>query len=270
LDVAGNLAYGHQRAEKQSRNAMSRVVVDQATELLGIGHLLKRRSHELSGGERQRVAIARALVTQPRLLLLDEPLAALDHARRQEVLPWLEKLRDDLNIPMLYVTHAVDEVARLADTLVVMNEGRVQANGPVADVLTQAKLPVVGEDAGALLTGIVLNIDTQWHLAQVGFAGGALWVRDSGLSVGQTVRLRVLARDVSVTLHEAMHTSIQNHVPCVVDAITPEAHPSQMLLRLRCGDTVLLARVTARGVHELGLHVGMQVWAQVKSVALVK
>ena len=214
LDVAGNLAYGHQRAEKNNRNAMSRAVVAQATELLGIGHLLKRRSHELSGGERQRVAIARALVTQPRLLLLDEPLAALDHARRQEVLPWLERLRDDLNIPMLYVTHAVDEVARLADTLVVMNEGRVQANGPVADVLTQANLPVVvGEDAGALLTGIVLNIDTQWHLAQVGFAGGALWVRDSGLSAGQTVRLRVLARDVSVTLHEATHTSIQNHVP---------------------------------------------------------
>jgi len=267
LDVAGNLAYGLQR----SRNHASDTVLQQALALLGIGHLLQRRSHELSGGERQRVAIARALVTQPRLLLLDEPLAALDHARRQEVLPWLEKLRDDLNIPMLYVTHAVDEVARLADTLVVMNAGRIQANGPVAEVLTQADLPVVlGEDAGALLTGIVLSIDTPWHLAQVGFAGGALWVRDSGLQVGQTVRLRVLARDVSVTLAEATQTSIQNHVPCVVDAITPEAHPSQILLRLRCGDSVLLARVTARGAHELGLQVGMPVWAQVKSVALVK
>jgi len=271
LDVAGNLAYGHQRAERNNRNAMSRAVVQQVTELLGIGHLLKRRSHELSGGERQRVAIARALVTQPRLLLLDEPLAALDHARKQEVLPWLEKLRDDLNIPMLYVTHAVDEVVRLADTLVAMNDGRVQANGPVAEVLTQADLPVVvGEDAGALLTGIVLTIDTQWHLAQVGFAGGALWVRDSDLSVGQTVRLRVLARDVSVTLQQATHTSIQNHLPCVVDAITSESHPSQMLLRLRCGDSVLLARVTARGVHELGLQIGVSAWAQVKSVALVK
>ena len=267
LDVASNLAYGQQR----TRNHVSDTVLQQAIELLGIGHLLQRRSHELSGGERQRVAIARALVTQPRLLLLDEPLAALDHARRQEVLPWLEKLRDDLNIPMLYVTHAVDEVARLADTLVVMKAGRVQANGPVAEVLTQADLPVVlGEDAGALLTGIVLRIDTSWHLAQVGFAGGALWVRDSGLSVGQTVRLRVLARDVSVTLAEATQTSIQNHVPCMVDAITPEAHPSQVLLRLTCGDSVLLARVTARGVHDLGLHVGMAVWAQVKSVALVK
>ena len=267
LDVAGNLAYGLQR----SRNHASDTVLQQALALLGIGHLLQRRSHELSGGERQRVAIARALVTQPRLLLLDEPLAALDHARRQEVLPWLEKLRDDLNIPMLYVTHAVDEVARLADTLVVMNAGRIQANGPVAEVLTQADLPVVlGEDAGALLTGIVLSIDTPWHLAQVGFAGGALWVRDSGLQVGQTVRLRVLARDVSVTLAEATQTSIQNHVPCVVDAITPEAHPSQILLRLRCGDSVLMARVTARGAHELGLQLGMPVWAQVKSVALVK
>jgi molybdate transport system ATP-binding protein len=267
LDVAGNLAFGHQR----TRNHVSDTVLQQAIALLGIGHLLQRRSHELSGGERQRVAIARALVTQPRLLLLDEPLAALDYARRQEVLPWLEKLRDDLNIPMLYVTHAVDEVARLADTLVVMNAGRIQANGPVADVLTQADLPVVlGEDAGALLTGIVLSIDTPWHLTQVGFAGGALWVRDSGLQVGQTVRLRVLARDVSVTLAEATQTSIQNHVPCVVDAISIEAHPSQMLLRLRCGDSVLLARVTARGVHDLGLQVGMAVWAQVKSVALVK
>jgi molybdate transport system ATP-binding protein len=121
-----------------------------------------------------------------------------------------------------------------------------------------------------LLTGIVLAIDTQWHLAQVGFAGGALWVRDRGLAVGQTVRLRVLARDVSVTLHEATHTSIQNHVPCVVEAITTDAHPSQALLRLRCDNTVLLARVTARGVDQLGLQVGMPAWAQVKSVALVK
>jgi molybdate transport system ATP-binding protein len=271
LDVAGNLAYGHARAENASRNAMSQAVQPHVIELLGIGHLLKRRSHELSGGERQRVAIARALVTQPRLLLLDEPLAALDHARRQDVLPWLEKLRDDLNIPMLYVTHAVDEVARLADTLVVMDAGRVKANGPVADVLTQTDLPVVvGEDAGALLTGMVLALDAQWHLAQVGFAGGALWVRDSGLQVGQTVRLRVLARDVSVTLHEATQTSIQNHLPCVVEAIMPEAHPSQTLLRLRCGGSMLLARLTARGVHALGLQIGMPVWAQVKSVALVK
>ncbi len=267
LDVAGNLAYGLQR----SRNHVSDPVLQQAIELSGVGHVLKRRSHELSGGERQRVAIARALVTQPRLLLLDEPLAALDHARKQDVLPWLEKLRDDLNIPMLYVTHAVDEVARLADTLVVMHAGRIQANGPVAEVLTQADLPVVvGEDAGALLTGVVLCIDTPWHLAQVGFAGGALWVRDSSLAVGQTVRLRVLARDVSVTLAAATDTSIQNHLPCVVDAITPDAHPSQTLLRLRCGDTVLLSRVTARGVHALGLHLGMAAWAQVKSVALVK
>ena len=267
LDVAGNLAYGLAR----SRDAQAQRVLDQAIALLGIGHLLSRRSAELSGGERQRVAIARALATQPRLLLLDEPLAALDVARKQDVLPWLEKLRDDLRIPMLYVTHAVDEVARLADTLVVMDAGRITAHGPVSELLTHAHLPLArGDDAGALLMGEVVQRDAAWHLAQVGFTGGTLWVRDIGLSIGQRVRLRVLARDVSVTLEQARHTSIQNHVPCVIDAITPDAHPSQVLLRLRCDETVLLSRITARGAHDLGLQEGMRAWAQVKSVALVK
>ena len=266
LDVAGNLNY----ALKRSPHSTAQHVLAQAIELLGIGHLLSRRSAELAGGERQRVAIARALATQPRLLLLDEPLAALDVARKQDVLPWLEKLRDDLHIPMLYVTHAVDEVARLADTLVVMQEGRIQANGPVAEVLTQTSLPMPNDDTGALLMGEVRQIDATWHLAQVCFAGGALWVRNSSLQVGQKVRLRVLARDVSVTLDQATQTSIQNHLPCVIDAITPEAHPSQVLLRLRCADTVVLSRITARGAHDLGLRVGMPAWAQVKSVALVK
>ena len=172
---------------------------------------------------------------------------------------------------MLYVTHAVDEVARLADTLVVMQDGRIQAHGPVAEVLTHTHSPLAqGDDAGALLMGEVVQRDTAWHLAQVGFAGGALWVRDSGLSIGQRVRLRVLARDVSVTREQARQTSIQNHLPCVIDAITPDAHPSQVLLRLLCGETVLLSRITARGAHDLGLQVGMRAWAQVKSVAVVK
>ena len=267
LDVAGNLAYALQRSQDPSNQG----VLTQAIELLGIGHLLSRRSAQLSGGERQRVAIARALATQPNLLLLDEPLAALDVARKQDVLPWLENLRDDLHIPMLYVTHAVDEVARLADTLVVMADGRIQANGPVSQVLTQAHLPLaVGDDAGALLMGEVVQLDARWQLAQVGFEGGALWVRDNGLRVGQHVRLRVLARDVSVTLAQATQTSIQNHLPCVIDAITPDAHASQVLLRLRCAQTVVWSRITARGAHDLGLQVGMPVWAQVKSVALVK
>ena len=280
LDVAANLSYGLKRSHARNQQ----MVLEEAITLLGIGELLNRRTDQLSGGERQRVAIARALATQPKLLLLDEPLASLDSARKQDILPWLEKLRDELKIPMLYVTHAADEVIRLADTLVVMDAGQVRAVGPVTEVLSNIDLPlVVGDDVGALIEGHVQALDKEWHLSQVriskessGTAGegnptvASLWVRDSGLEIGQPVRLRVLARDVSITLEVAQNTSIQNHLPCVVESIHAESHPSQVLLRLRCGEVFLLARVTARGVHDLGLQVGMQAWAQVKSVALVK
>ncbi len=280
LNVAANLSYGLKRSHARNQQ----MVLDEAIALLGIGELLNRRTDQLSGGERQRVAIARALATQPKLLLLDEPLASLDSARKKDILPWLEKLRDELEIPMLYVTHAAGEVVRLADTLVVMDSGQVRAVGPVTEVLSNIDLPlVVGDDVGALIEGHVQALDKQWHLAQVriskassGTTGESnpkvalLWIRDSGLQIGQPVRLRVLARDVSITLEEAQNTSIQNHLPCVIESIHAESHSSQMLLRLRCGEVFLLARVTARGLHDLGLQVGMQAWAQVKSVALVK
>jgi len=266
LDVLGNLRYGLKRA----RSAQAEATLHTAIELLGIGRLLQRRPGQLSGGERQRVAIARALATSPRLLLLDEPMAALDMARRQEIMPWLERLRDELHIPMLYVTHSADELARLADHLVVLEGGHVKAAGPVDQVLSSVHLPMVlGDDAGALLRGQVLERDTAWHLARVGFAGGAMWLRDSGLPVGQAVRLRVLARDVSLTVQEPMQTSIQNHLPCVIDSVAPDAHPSQALVRLRCGESFLLARVTHRSLHALGVVPGSAVWAQVKSVAIV-
>ncbi|MEP6790528.1 MAG: molybdenum ABC transporter ATP-binding protein [Ramlibacter sp.] len=275
LDVRGNLEYGQRRAGADNDAAAA---LAGAIELLGIGSLLARRTTELSGGERQRVAIARALATQPRLLLLDEPLASLDHARRQDILPWLERLRDELHIPMLYVTHAADEVARLADTLVVLDQGRVVACGPAAEVLARVNAPVVlGEDAGALLEGAIQERDAQWHLARVNFPGGSLWLRDAGLPVGQRVRLRVLARDVSLAIEEPRATSIQNLLPCTVRAIAPDSHPSQVLVQLVCrdaapgaaGESVLLARVTARAADALALAPGQHVWAQVKSVALV-
>lgn len=265
LDVQGNLNFGLRRSAGQQPT------LDTAIELLGIGGLLQRRVQQLSGGERQRVAIARALATQPALLLLDEPLAALDAARRQDILPWLEKLRDELQLPMLYVTHAMDEVARLADTMLLMQQGRVQAVGPVSEVLAGSDAALMlGDDVGALLDAHVQVLDEAWHLAQVGFDGGAMWLRDTGLVLGQRVRLRVLARDVSINLHLATDTSIQNHVQGVVQSITPDLHPSQVLVRVACGPSVLMARVTARAVHALGLSVGQAVWAQVKSVALVK
>lgn len=266
LDVMGNLRYGLRRVA----SAQAQRTLDTAIELLGIGHLLQRRAHQLSGGERQRVAIARALATAPRVLLLDEPLAALDHARRQEILPWLERMRDELHLPMLYVTHSADEMARLASHLVVLEAGSVRAHGPVAEVLASVDTPVVaGEDAGVLLRGEVLEHDPQWYLMKVGFPGGALWLKDAGLRQGAPVRMRLLARDVSVVLQEPDGTSIQNHLRCEVDAMVPDAHPSQLLVRLRCGPTWLLARITRRAWETLALRDGLVVWAQVKSVAVV-
>lgn len=267
LDVRGNLHYGL----KRSGGAASRDALDAVVRLLGLERLLTRRAHQLSGGERQRVAIARALATQPKLLLLDEPLAALDHARRQEILPWLERMRDELHTPMLYVTHAVDEVARLADTLVLLKDGKVAAVGPVKQVLTRMDPPVVlGEDASALLDATLEERDTRWHLVRARCAGGSLWLTDTGAALGAHLRLRVLARDVSIATEPPQHSSIQNSIACVVRAMAPDAHPAQVLVQLDCGGVLLLARVTARAVDSLGLSVGQSVWAQVKSVALVQ
>jgi molybdate transport system ATP-binding protein len=267
LDVQANLRYGLRRVREPGAEA----ALEQAVQLLGIGALLGRSTHQLSGGERQRVAIARALATRPRLLLLDEPLAALDAARRQDILPWLERLRDELSIPMLYITHSADELARLADHLVLLDRGRVRAAGPVDQVLSAIDSPVVlGEDTGALLHGTLAERDDRWQLARVDFGGGSVWLRDSGVPVGRSVRLRVLARDVSLTTVEPQHTSIQNHFPGVIDAIAPDAHPSQVLVRVRCAQSLLLARITCRALDALELMPGRPVWVQVKSVALVQ
>jgi molybdate transport system ATP-binding protein len=267
LTVAGNLSYGLRR----TAGVPGAKALDEAIELLGINALLPRRPQVLSGGERQRVAIARAIATRPRLLLLDEPLASLDQARRRDILPWLERIRDELKTPMLYVTHSVDEVARLADQLVVLERGRIKMSGPVSEMLPGlSDAALGGEDLGALLSGHVTHIDAPWHLAQVAFPGGSVWVRDNGLPVGRAVRLRILARDVSISTAEPRQTSIQNQLSCQIETISADAHPSQSLVRLRCGDAILLARVTQRAVETLGLRPAMPVWAQVKSVALIE
>jgi molybdate transport system ATP-binding protein len=268
LDVARNLGY----AQRRGTGSVGGLGLEGAVELLGIGHLLTRRPAELSGGERQRVAIARALAAAPRLLLLDEPLAAVDAARRQEILPWLERMRDELRLPMFYVTHSADEMARLADTLVLLDGGHAVASGPVAATLAALDQPLLGDDAGALLQGTVAERDERWHLARVAFDGGALWLRDDGLAPGRTVRVRVLARDVSLATEppEPGRTSIQNVLACAVVGIAEGAHPSQALVQLSCGASLLLARITARAVDALGLVPGQPVWAQVKSAALVR
>lgn len=270
LDVQGNLQYGMKRTGARLRGGAASQTLDTAIALLGIEHLLQRRPADLSGGERQRVAIARALATDPRILLLDEPMASLDLARRHEILPWLEKLRDELSIPMLYVTHSPDELARLANHLVVLEKGRVKAAGPVQDVMGSLHTSlVVGDDAGVLLQGTVAERSTQWQLARVAFDGGELWLRDSGAAIGAPVRLRVYARDVSLALQAPPDTTIQNLLSCVIEGFAPDTHPSQVMVRLRCNHVVLLARITRRAQHELALHEGTRVWALVKSAALV-
>jgi len=264
LTVLGNLRYGQRRAAGARVADLAPVI-----ELLGIGPLLERRPERLSGGERQRVAIARALAVQPRLLLMDEPLAALDLARKQEILPYLERLHVALALPVLYVSHAPGEVARLADHLVVLEAGRVRASGPLGEVLARVDVPIrLAGEAGVVIAAVVGAIDTAWHLARLDFDGGHLWTRDPGVAVGQPVRVRVLARDVSLARESPTQSSIQNILAARIDAIAAEEEPGLALLRLRIGGAVFLAHLTRRAVHDLGLAVGDSVYAQIKSVAL--
>ncbi|MCM2288002.1 MAG: molybdenum ABC transporter ATP-binding protein [Sulfuritalea sp.] len=273
LDVAGNLDYGARRAFRRASHRVASADsrgFDSIVELLGLGPLLERTPERLSGGEQQRVAIARALLTAPRLLLMDEPLAALDLARKQEILPYLERLRDELEIPVLYVSHAAEEVARLADHLVVMEAGRAVAQGPLAETLARVDLPIrLGEDAGAVFAATVAERDAEWHLARVEFDGGELWVRDNGAPVGRRVRVRILARDVSIANSRHDDVSIMNLLPATVVAHAGEDHPSAVLVQLHVGATRLLARLTRRSAQRLDLAPGREVWVQIKAVALI-
>lgn len=266
LTVRRNLDYGQSRIAESAR----RVEFDRAVELLGIAHLLERQPAGLSGGERQRVAIARALLTSPRLLLMDEPLAALDLARKQEFMPYLERLHHELDIPVIYVTHAPDEVARLADHLVVMKEGRALAAGPLTETLARVDLPIqLGEDAGVVHDAVVAEREEEWHLARVKFAGGSLWVRDGGQPIGAKVRVRILARDVSIALAPVSGTSIQNCLSATVSEMADDSHPALSLTRLNIGPSPVLARLTRRSAVGLGLAPGKAVWVQIKAAALI-
>ena len=277
LSVQGNLDYARRRAAGGSCG----IALDQLVALLGIGHLLARRPDTLSGGERQRVAMARALATHPALLLMDEPLAALDAQRKAEVLPYLDRLPAELGIPIVYVSHAVDEVVRLADHLVLMDAGRVLASGALAETLSRLDLPLAwADEAGAVLDVVVGERDAAWHLARLDVPTGAdtpecrLWTRDQGLPVGSRTRLRVLARDVSLARTPLQGSSIGNQVFGTVDAIADDVHPALALVRVRMGigpgSPALLARVTRRSADALQLRPGLQVWAHVKTVALME
>lgn len=266
FNVVENLRYGLKRA----RGVKTGRDLDEAVALLGIEHLLDRNVQGLSGGERQRIAIARALATRPRLLLLDEPLASLDMARRSEVLPWLERIHESLQMPVIYVTHSMDELCRLADFMVFLDQGSVTSSGPVQTVMLSPRVSVaMGDEAGVIGEAEVIERLSDMHLACLRFGSEKLWVRDQSIGVGRRVRVRILAKDVSLTKTAQKDTTIQNHLQGVIESISAFAHPSQALVRIRCNPEILLATVTHRAIQMLELSVGSHVWCQVKSVALI-
>ena len=266
MTVRGNLTYGLRRAPTNER----RIQLDQIVDLLGLEALLGRRPHDLSGGEKQRVALGRALLANPRLLLMDEPLAGLDQARKDEVLPFIERLRDELTIPIVYVSHAMPEIVRLADTMVLMSNGRVEAVGPLDELTSRLDLrPLTGRyEAGAVLEARVEGQDAAFALTELSFAGGRLWVPRLNLPDGAELRLRIRARDVVLAHTRPEGTSILNTLRCVVTDIGAEEgaeESAQVDLRLDAGGAALWARITRRSLHELGLVPGSEVYALIKA-----
>ena len=264
LSVETNLRYGARRAPREA----SGPGFDEVVDLLGIAPLLRRRPRALSGGERQRVALGRALLARPRLLLMDEPLAALDGPRKGEILEFLERLRDAARVPVLYVTHALEEVDRLADTLVLLEAGRVLAAGPLDALAARTDLPVLSgrRDAGAVLFCTVEAHDPVRGLTRLAFPGGELQVPLRPEAAGARLRLRLRARDVAVATEAPRGFSSHNILLGVVSAVAPSG-PHEAFVTLEVGPTPLLARLTRDAVATLGLLPGRLVFAVVKSTA---
>mgnify|MGYP003673947607 CR=1 FL=1 len=262
LDVRSNLHYGRRRARHAAAADFDDVVA-----LLGLDSLLGRSPSDLSGGESQRVAIGRAVLSAPRIILMDEPLAALDAGRRHEVLPFIERLHAHFDIPVLYVSHSIDEICQLCDQLLVLEDGRVLANGDLQSVLARTDLPMLGgAEAGAVLNAVVADYDAAYDLSRLEFSGGSL-LAPGRYEKAQVVRVRVRANDVSVSLDEDSRSSILNRLKADITAITADA-PSTALLKLRAGDAELMSRITRRSLERLGLQAGDSVIAQLKSVSV--
>lgn len=265
LTVKGNLLFSN----LFSANKAAAADLDRIVGLLGLESLLNRRPGALSGGEKQRVAIGRALLARPRLLLLDEPLAALDTQRKSEILRYLELLRDEFALPMLYVSHAVEEVVRLADDIVLLSDGRVEACGPTADIMSDAALrPMTGRyEGGAVIAAQVSAQDLRYGLAELRFSGGSLYVADLDALPGEEVRVRIRARDVALALQPPSATTFRNVVACRIAGITDSAG-SMAEVTLDAGGATIVARITRHSSDELGLRPGMPVYALIKAIAL--
>ena len=266
LDVRGNLEYGLRRVPAGRRW----LGFDDAVQLLELAAMLHQQVGHLSGGERQRVAIARALLTSPRLLLMDEPLSSLDQRSKAEILPHLERLRHQSAIPIVYVSHALGEIMRLADHLLLLDGGRVRASGPLQQLLARSDLPFGHlEDGGAVFDAVIEAHDSTFHLTYVRISAGRLALSLQSAPIGERVRVRIDARDVSLTLALPARSSILNVLPARVIELADDADRAQMLVRLEAGTEPLLARITRRSAVELALAPGMSLYAQIKGVALM-
>ena len=270
LSVRGNLLFGARRAPPLGPGDGNHgPSLDQVVSLLGLESLIDRRPRELSGGEKQRVALGRALLARPRLLLMDEPLASLDQPRKDEILPFIERLRDELAMPIVYVTHAMQEIVRLADTLVLLSDGQVIEAGPIEALTSRLDLrPLTGRyEAGSVFEARVSGHDDAFDLTELEFAGGSLLVPRLDLDPGRSLRLRIRARDVALALEAPRGTSILNVFSGSVRELGTEAGP-QIDLLIDIGEASLWARITQRSRHELGLAPGSPVYALVKAVAI--
>lgn len=273
LSVRGNLLFGARRA--RGRGADASPGLDGIVELLGIGHLLDRAPRALSGGERQRVAVGRALLSRPRLLLMDEPLAALDRAAKDEILPYLEQLHHELSIPMLYVSHDIAEAERLADTLVLLEQGRVLAAGPLATLETDTGLPLLrAPDAATTLEGRVVRVDNAYALTELAVDGGNLLVPGCRGEAGSRRRLRISASDVSFTLERPTGTTILNCLPARVVSVAPHSGGDAQTNVVAAlgedgGGARIVGRTTRKSLEALALEPGLDVFVQIKSAALV-
>jgi len=264
MSVLGNLRYGL----KRTRAPKQTIGLEQIVALLGLENLLRRQPFQLSGGERQRVSLGRALLSQPGMLLLDEPLAALDTARREEVLPYLERLRDNLSIPMVYVSHQFDEVLQLATHVVLMDAGRVVAQGSLSEISLVPQLrAIVGPDSvGAVVDGVVTGVDASCGMAELRVGTGSLNVSVSGVIAGEHVRVQLLARDIILAVEAPRGLSVRNELRGVVAAVVKDEDEA-MLVTVDVGGAQVLSRVTRNAVGSLGLQAGVAVWVLVKAVS---
>ena len=267
LTAIGNLHY----AIKRNHQPVNSELLNQVVSVMGIKGILSQFPQQLSGGEKQRVAIARALLSQPKLLLMDEPLASLDTARKLEILPYLERLRSSFNIPILYVSHAVDEIVRLADHVVIMQQGKVIAQGGITELFSRANLSLgVSNEVGAILECNVVETDKKWHLMRVTFDGGELWLPNVENKQNNTQRIRILASDISLTLTPHIDSSILNVLSGKIVEIINDEAPAMSLVKLKVGANYLLARLTLKSLQKLDLTLGKNIWIQIKSAAIVR